>query len=234
LPVGLPTTAALPVANGRHQTVRSGGDWGRNLFGIKTRKLKLADRDVSSETSAVDLGGAPGGASFEHHSKSENTEPTPRSSSRHSGPGRFTAAQGPLAPAAEIEYFVAHIQPHGSPHLNSASATVPAVGRRNPIIDTGCSDHPRGFSRSSIYGRSSEISRRRRTRLRQQAHFLLRLSMKATIDMAWVERTDPIRYEDHLLERSTRTVIDSFLAVAPYMIDWDSTSGCRAPSSCAS
>jgi hypothetical protein len=100
--------------------------------------------------------------------------------SRHSGLGRFTAAQGPLAPAPEMEYFVAHIQPHGSPHLNSASATVPAVGRRNPIIDTGCSDHPRGFSRSSIYGRSSEISRRRRTRLRQQAHFLLRLSMKAT------------------------------------------------------
>jgi hypothetical protein len=54
------------------------------------------------------------------------------------------------------------------------------------------------------------------------------------IDMAWVERTDPIRYEDHLLERSTRTVIDSFLAVAPYMIDSDSRSGFRAPSSCAS
>src|SRR6266446_1411338 len=58
LPVGLPRTAALPVANGGHQPVRSGGDWERNLFGIKNRKLKLADRDVSGETSAADLRGA--------------------------------------------------------------------------------------------------------------------------------------------------------------------------------
>jgi hypothetical protein len=105
LSVGLPRTEALPVANGRHQTVRSGGDWGRNLFGIKNRKLKLADRDVSGETSAVDLGGAPGGASFEHHSKSENTKPTPRSSISSFGSWTVHSGAGPISPGLGDRIF---------------------------------------------------------------------------------------------------------------------------------
>jgi hypothetical protein len=180
LSVGLPRTEALPVANGRHQTVRSGGDWGRNLFGIKNRKLKLADRDVSGETSAVDLGGAPGGASFEHHSKSENTEPTPRSSISSFGPWTVHSGAGPISPGLGDRIFRGA---HTTTWLtalefgfrNRRGRWAPQPDHRHRVLRS-----PGGFSRSSIYGRSNELSRRRRTRLRQQAHFLLRLSMKAT------------------------------------------------------
>jgi hypothetical protein len=206
----------------------------------KSKKLKLADRFQAKRlrwTWAEPL--AAPTSKIIRNQKIPSRRHAHRS--RYSGLGRFTAAQGLLAPASEIEYFAAHIQPHGSPHLNSASATVPAFGRRNPIIDTGCSDHPVEFQPIINLWQAKYPAEDERDYGNKHTSFFA--FDEGHIDMAWVERTNPIRYEDHLLERSTRIVIDSFLAVAPYMIflavapymiDSDSRSRCRAPSSSAS